>query len=182
MPRRISDYADAFAGWNLISSLGSLISVIATVVFLDALYGQLVYGKDAGRDLWVQSQHYTDYLQGLLMRCHSSIEWTLNSPPKPHPFVSLPLQSDISNKRILILGGVTFFISCIAIFFYKDFSLLFDNIQNLNLNPQYNLSLGETDGITDSHIPHVKCPKCLEEGKEVLVIRGKVCPECGTEC
>jgi len=93
MPRRISDYPDAFAGWNLISSLGSLISVIATVIFLDALYGQLVHGKAAGRDVWAQPQHYTDYLQGLLMRAHSSIEWTLSSPPKPHPFISLPLQS-----------------------------------------------------------------------------------------
>jgi len=41
MPRRISDYPDAFAGWNLISSLGSLISVIATWLFLDITYKQL---------------------------------------------------------------------------------------------------------------------------------------------
>jgi len=95
MPRRISDYPDAFAGWNLVSSFGSLISVIATVVFLDALYGQLVYGKASVRDLWNKPQHFTDYLQALLTRGHSSIEWNLNSPPKPHPFISLPLQSNV---------------------------------------------------------------------------------------
>jgi cytochrome c oxidase subunit 1 len=93
MPRRISDYPDAFAGWNLISSFGSLISVIATAIFLYGLYEQLVYGKAATRDVWYQPQHFTDYLQALLMRAYSSIEWALNSPPKPHPFISLPLQS-----------------------------------------------------------------------------------------
>lgn len=38
MPRRIPDYPDAFAGWNFVSSLGSLISVGATVLFLYIVY------------------------------------------------------------------------------------------------------------------------------------------------
>ena len=33
MPRRIHDYPDAFAGWNAVASLGSLISIIATFIF-----------------------------------------------------------------------------------------------------------------------------------------------------
>lgn len=33
MPRRISDYHEAFAGWNKISSMGAMVSVVATVVF-----------------------------------------------------------------------------------------------------------------------------------------------------
>ena len=45
MPRRISDYPDAFAGWNLISSFGSIISVVAAWLFLYIVYIQLVEGK-----------------------------------------------------------------------------------------------------------------------------------------
>jgi cytochrome c oxidase subunit 1 len=45
MPRRISDYPDAFAGWNLISSYGSIVSVIASVLFLYIIYIQLIEGE-----------------------------------------------------------------------------------------------------------------------------------------
>lgn len=31
-------------------------------------------------------------------------------------------------------------------------------------------------------IPGVRCPKCIENGHEEWVIRGKVCPKCGTVC
>jgi len=93
MPRRISDYPDAFAGWNLISSYGSIISVIATWLFLYIVYVQLVEGKAASRYPWLTAEFYSDILQTLLNRNSNSLEWALNSPPKPHAFVSLPLQS-----------------------------------------------------------------------------------------
>jgi len=93
MPRRIPDYPDAFAGWNLISSFGSIISVIATALFLFIVYEQLVYGKSVWRNPWLAPQFFYDLLQTLLNRAYGSLEWALNSPPKPHPFVNLPLQS-----------------------------------------------------------------------------------------
>lgn len=93
MPRRISDYPDAFAGWNLISSIGSLVSVISAWLFLYIIYLQLVEGKVASRNPWLTPGFYTDVLQANLNRCYSSLEWGLSSPPKPHAFVSLPLQS-----------------------------------------------------------------------------------------
>jgi cytochrome c oxidase subunit 1 len=96
MPRRISDYPDAFAGWNLISSFGSIISVVAAWLFLYIVYKQLVEGKVASRNPWSSVQYYTDTLQALLNRSYPSLEWALSSPPKPHAFVSLPLQSSIS--------------------------------------------------------------------------------------
>ena len=93
MPRRISDYPDAFAGWNFVSSFGSIISVVATGLFLYIVYVQLVEGTATSRYPWLTPQFFSDLFQTLLNRSFSSIEWTLTSPPKPHAFVSLPLQS-----------------------------------------------------------------------------------------
>ena len=99
MPRRISDYPDAFAGWNLVSSIGSIISVIATWLFLHILYLQLTQGKVATRYPWIKAGFYTDILQKQLSRTFSSLEWGLDSPPKPHAFVSLPVQSRSFSER-----------------------------------------------------------------------------------
>jgi cytochrome c oxidase subunit 1 len=93
MPRRISDYPDAFAGWNLVSSFGSIISVVATVLFLYIVYVQLVEGNATSRYPWLTPQFFSDLFQTLFNRNYNSLEWSLNSPPKPHAFVSLPLQS-----------------------------------------------------------------------------------------
>ena len=93
MPRRISDYPDAFAGWNLISSFGSIISVIATVLFLHIIYMQLVEGNITSRYPWLVPEFYSDLFQTLFNRNYVSLEWALDSPPKPHAFVSLPIQS-----------------------------------------------------------------------------------------
>ena len=93
MPRRISDYPDAFAGWNMVSSIGSLVSVIATVLFLQIVYAQLVDGKSTSRYPWTIPEFTTDSLRLLSSRVYTSLEWALNSPPKAHAFVSLPLQS-----------------------------------------------------------------------------------------
>ena len=93
MPRRISDYPDAFAGWNLVSSFGSIISVIATVLFLHIIYMQLVEGNVTSRYPWLVPEFYSDLFQTLFNRNFNSLEWALDSPPKPHAFVSLPIQS-----------------------------------------------------------------------------------------
>ena len=111
MPRRISDYADAFAGWNMISSVGSIISVIATWIFLHLLYKQLIGGKVTSRYIWYIPAFYYDGLLALLIRSFDSLEWGLSSPPKPHAFESLPVQSGlrlINHKISLALIGLLF--------------------------------------------------------------------------
>ena len=94
MPRRISDYPDAFAGWNMVSSLGSLVSVVATWLFLYVLYAELVHGKAINKYVWHVAQFYSDTLKASMIRSFPSIEWGLESPPKPHAFDSLPVQSN----------------------------------------------------------------------------------------
>jgi cytochrome c oxidase subunit 1 len=93
MPRRISDYPDSYAGWNLISSIGSFISLSSTFIFILILYLQLVYGQSISRNPWKEIKFYTDILRHLILRVSDSIEWNLNSPPMSHPFVNLPIQS-----------------------------------------------------------------------------------------
>jgi len=103
MPRRISDYPDAFAGWNIVSSFGSIISVVATWLFLYIVYKQLVEGSVTSRYPWLMPQFYSDSLQTLLNRSYNSLEWALTSPPKPHAFVSLPLQSSFYLSLVNVL-------------------------------------------------------------------------------
>ncbi len=137
MPRRISDYPDAFAGWNLISSFGSIISVVATFLFLHILYVQLVEGNATSRYPWLTPQFYSDSLQTILNRNYNSLEWCLTSPPKPHAFVSLPLQSKASfistllsrhftPKKVTILNTV-FILSWIIRLFFKQFDIILIN-------------------------------------------------------
>lgn len=116
MPRRISDYPDAFAGWNLVSSFGSIISVIATWLFLHILYVQLTEGKYTSRYPWLTPQFYYDLLQTHLSRSYNSLEWGLNSPPKPHAFVSLPLQSTYLARLWGAIASKKFIYSFVFIF------------------------------------------------------------------
>nr|YP_005351176.1 cytochrome c oxidase subunit 1 [Peltigera malacea]AEK48304.1 cytochrome c oxidase subunit 1 [Peltigera malacea] len=106
MPRRISDYPDAFAGWNLISSLGSIISVGATWLFLHILYVQLVEGNATSRYPWLTVPFNVDTLQSHLTRAYNSLEWCLSSPPKPHAFVSLPLQSSFETTLMVLKSSM----------------------------------------------------------------------------
>jgi len=44
-------------------------------------------------------------LQTLGTKLYTSLEWCLNSPPKPHGFASFPLQSGLNIKTLLTFLG-----------------------------------------------------------------------------
>ena len=100
MPRRISDYLNAFAGWAIVYSFGFLISVVATWLFVYILYVQLVEGKATSIYPLLIPKSYYDMLQTHLIRKFNSLEWGLNSPHKPYAFTSLPIQSLFVNRNI----------------------------------------------------------------------------------
>ena len=76
MPRRIPDYPDAYAGWNLVSTYGSYLSFAATLVFLFAIIYALFFGKKEQANPWGEGA--------------DTLEWTLSSPPPFHQFETLP--------------------------------------------------------------------------------------------
>src|SRR4051812_38233905 len=77
MPRRYVDYPDAYAGWNLISSIGAYIFFAGVLFFLYANYYAIFVRKErAAPNPWGEGA--------------TTLEWTLPSPPPFHQFETLP--------------------------------------------------------------------------------------------
>jgi cytochrome c oxidase subunit 1 len=76
MPRRYVDYPDAFAGWNLVSSIGSYISGFAVLIFIYGVIEAFVRKEQAANNPWGSGA--------------TTLEWTLSSPPPFHQFEVLP--------------------------------------------------------------------------------------------
>ena len=104
LPRRIPDYPDAFAGWNAVSSFGSIISVVATCLFVYIIYDLFVNGKEVGKNPWELPVFFTATEIENLNTGHSNaiegarqqsetLEWTVDSPIPFHAYEELPAQS-----------------------------------------------------------------------------------------
>jgi cytochrome c oxidase subunit 1 len=76
MPRRYVDYPDAYAMWNMVSSIGALIAFCATAVFLYTVYEAFSRKRVAGDNPWGVGA--------------TTLEWTLPSPPPFHQYETLP--------------------------------------------------------------------------------------------
>nr|YP_010956276.1 cytochrome c oxidase subunit I [Opecarcinus hypostegus]WMY25240.1 cytochrome oxidase subunit I [Opecarcinus hypostegus] len=75
MPRRYSDYPDAYASWNIVSSLGSMISFVATLMFLLIVW-----------EAFMMNRHvmFAPFLP-------SSVEWNHSYPPADHSYMEIPM-------------------------------------------------------------------------------------------
>lgn len=186
MPRRISDYPDAFTGWNFISSIGSLISVAATVLFLHIVYLQLVKGKAVFGYPWAVPQLFSDYLRILKDKCAPGLEWALHNPPKPHAFTSLPLQSSTILSSVIAAISSLFIVSneflCDAprawgLYFQDSASPQMEALIELHDNIMYYLvailfSVGWIQGAIIKNFDSAKSPisnKYLNHGKNVPI-------------
>lgn len=54
MPRRIPDYPDSYAGWNMIASYGSYLSAVSSLFFFYVVYYTLVHGAPVNhaKNVW----------------------------------------------------------------------------------------------------------------------------------
>ncbi|YP_004021595.1 Cox1p (mitochondrion) [Candida jiufengensis] len=89
MPRRIPQYPDAFLGWNVISSWGSVMSVISVIVGTYSILIQLTEGENITREAAVTP----DYLESNNTRetRDSDLELITSKPAQYHTYSELPI-------------------------------------------------------------------------------------------
>nr|YP_214823.1 cytochrome c oxidase subunit I [Pseudocarcinus gigas]AAT52151.1 cytochrome c oxidase subunit I [Pseudocarcinus gigas] len=75
MPRRYSDYPDAFTTWNIVSSMGSMISFTAALGFMIIVWEALTANRPV---------LFSPFLS-------SSIEWNHTYPPADHSYMEIPM-------------------------------------------------------------------------------------------
>ena len=76
MPRRYPDYPDAFAGWNLVASIGSYIGGFSVLIFLYVVFRTFTSKVTVADNYWGPGA--------------TTLEWTVSSPPPFHTFEELP--------------------------------------------------------------------------------------------
>jgi len=77
MPRRYIDYPEVYAGWNMVSSIGSYISAFSVLIFLYGVFQAYARKERAADNPWGEGA--------------TTLEWTLPSPPPFHQFNTLPV-------------------------------------------------------------------------------------------
>nr|WMV00273.1 cytochrome oxidase subunit I [Kikihia paxillulae] len=75
MPRRYSDYPDAYMSWNMISSMGSIMSLVGILFLLFIVWESFIS---------MRLVLYSNSIQ-------SSIEWMQKFPPSEHSYNEMPL-------------------------------------------------------------------------------------------
>jgi cytochrome c oxidase subunit 1 len=76
MPRRYVDYPDAFAGWNMVASIGSFVSAAGAIIFLVVIAEAFISRRRAESNPWGEGA--------------TTLEWQVASPPPYHTYETLP--------------------------------------------------------------------------------------------
>nr|UCC46144.1 cytochrome c oxidase subunit I [Zicrona caerulea] len=79
MPRRYSDYPDSYTGWNIISSVGSIMSMISILLFIMILWESII------------SKRTMMFSENMM----SSIEWLQKTPPSEHSYDEIPIMLSV---------------------------------------------------------------------------------------
>nr|AML26718.1 cytochrome c oxidase subunit I [Histeridae sp. BMNH 1274738] len=74
MPRRYSDYPDSFTPWNVVSSIGSTISMVAIILLIYIVWESMTLNRKTL----------------LTTQMPTSIEWMQATPPSEHSYSELP--------------------------------------------------------------------------------------------
>jgi len=80
MPRRIPDYPDVYAGWNMVSSIGAAITALGTLMFFYIVFQTVLGGRKAGANPWGEGA--------------TTLEWTVASPAPFHTHEEMPVIGD----------------------------------------------------------------------------------------
>ena len=94
MPRRVPDYADAYARLEPTSpSLGYMVMAVGMVFFFINIIWSLVAGRKAEGNYWGEGA--------------TTLEWTLSSPPPFHQFETLPRDRRAASAVIPAKAGIS---------------------------------------------------------------------------
>lgn len=74
IPRRYSDYPDVFLCWNMVSSIGSIFSLLRVIYFIFIIWDSFV------------SHRVIIFIK----KMNISIEWLINNPSSDHSFYEIP--------------------------------------------------------------------------------------------
>nr|UFK32202.1 cytochrome c oxidase subunit I [Agnesiella roxana] len=74
MPRRYSDYPDIYMSWNIVSSMGSMMSLLSILMMMFIIWESMI----AKRSVVININNNT------------SIEWLQQTPPEEHSYSELP--------------------------------------------------------------------------------------------
>lgn len=123
MPRRISDYPDAFAGWNYIASVGSMISVAATLFFFYLVLNMFtVQFRNSKRNSW---RTYPTKIGSALFFLDAPVAWQMNfqTPATEIMEKIVDLHHDVMFFLVVIVSFVSWMLLRIISLYNKDNSV-----------------------------------------------------------